>query len=77
MADSLEEGLQIAVEALFAKQQGEHHRRQGSNRSGQLIEGEFDPLQGQPGTGTDKECEKNQKWQQGPGTGLDLDHVFL
>jgi hypothetical protein len=35
----------------------------------ELVEGELDPLQGQPGTGTDEEGKKDQKGQQGSGTG--------
>ena len=77
LAHSLEEGLEVLVEPLASHQQGQHDGGQGGNGGGELVEGELDPLQGQPGTGTDEEGKKDQKGQQGSGTGLGLDHVFL
>ncbi|MNS60859.1 hypothetical protein D3C72_938700 [compost metagenome] len=73
----LEEGLKVLVEALLAQHQRQHDGGQGGHGGGQLVEGELDPLQGQPGAGTDEESKKDQKGQQGSGTGLGLDHVFL
>ncbi len=77
VADPFEEGLQVLVEPLASQHQGQHDGGQGGDGGGQLVKGELDPLQGQPGTGTDKESKKDQKGQQGSGTGLGLDHVFL